>query len=227
MIPLWDSQAHKRPPVITVLLIAANLGVFGHEVWLSMQGGAALDAFIGEYSLVPSRLIAGWSDEGQWLTLLSHMFLHGGAGHVLGNCWFLWVFGNNLECKLGHFGYLMFYVASGLGAAGLQVLVAPDSAVPMVGASGAISGVLGGYFILLPTAWIVALVPWIVPVIPVPAFLFLILWFALQTVNGVGALMSGTAGEGGVAWWAHAGGFITGVCLVIWAKAGRGGKARG
>lgn len=219
MIPLWDSQAHKRPPVITVLLIAANLGVFAYEVWLSLQGGGALDAFVTRHALVPSRLIAGWSDEAQWLTLLSHMFLHGGVGHVLGNCWFLWVFGNNVECKLGHFGYLLFYLASGLGAAGLQIAVSPESAVPMVGASGAISGVLGGYFILLPTAWIVTLVPWIVPIVPVPAFLFLILWFALQAVNGFGALMSGTAGAGGVAWWAHAGGFITGVCLVIWAKA--------
>ena len=221
MIPLWDSQAHKRPPVITVLLILANLGVFGYEVVLSLQGGGALEAFIGQYALVPKRLIAGWTDEAQWLTLGSHMFLHGGFAHVLGNCWFLWVFGNNVECKLGHVRYLLFYLASGLGAAALQIAVSPEATVPMVGASGAISGVLGGYFILLPTAWIVTLVPWIVPIIPVPAFLFLILWFALQTVNGFGVLMNGTAGAGGVAWWAHAGGFATGVVLTLWAKANR------
>ena len=221
MIPLWDSQAHKRPPVITVLLILANLGVFGYEVVLSLQGGGALEAFIGQYALVPKRLIAGWTDEAQWLTLGSHMFLHGGFAHVLGNCWFLWVFGNNVECKLGHMRYLLFYLASGLGAAALQIAVSPEATVPMVGASGAISGVLGGYFILLPTAWIVTLVPWIVPIIPVPAFLFLILWFALQTVNGFGVLMNGTTGAGGVAWWAHAGGFATGVVLTLWAKANR------
>jgi membrane associated rhomboid family serine protease len=219
MIPLWDSQAHKRPPIITVMLILANLGVFGHELVLSWQGGGALEAFVMRYALVPSRLIAGWTDEAQWLTLGSHMFLHGGFAHVLGNCWFLWVFGNNVECKLGHGRYLLFYLASGLGAAALQIAVSPGASVPMVGASGAISGVLGGYFIMLPTAWIVTLVPWIVPIIPVPAFVFLILWFALQAVNGFGVLMNGTAGEGGVAWWAHAGGFATGVVLTLFAKA--------
>ena len=221
MIPLWDTHPHKRTPVITVLLILTNLVVFGHEVMLSMQGGGVLNAFMTRYALVPARLIAGWDNENQWLTLITHMFLHGGVAHVLGNCWFLWIFGNNVECKLGHARYLLFYFASGLGAAALQILVDPSSAVPMVGASGAISGVLGGYFILLPTAWIVTLVPWIVPIVPVPAFVFLILWFALQTMSGVGELMAGSAGGGGVAWWAHAGGFLTGVCLTLWAKANR------
>jgi membrane associated rhomboid family serine protease len=221
MIPLWDSQAHKRPPVVTVLLILSNLVVFGYELVLSARGEAALEAFVMQYALVPARLIAGWTDSEQWLTLGSHMFLHGGIAHVLGNCWFLWVFGNNVECKLGHVRYLLFYLATGLGAAGLQIAVSPEAAVPMVGASGAISGVLGGYFILLPTAWIVTLVPWIVPIIPVPAFVFLILWFALQAVNGFGVLMDGTAGAGGVAWWAHAGGFVTGVVLIVWAKSNR------
>lgn len=221
MIPLWDSQAHKRPPVITVMLILTNLVVFGYEWVLSAQGSAALEAFVTRYALVPAWLLAGWTEPEQWMTLGTHMFLHGGFAHVLGNCWFLWVFGNNVECKLGHVRYLLFYITCGLAAAGLQVLVSPAAAVPMVGASGAISGVLGGYFILLPTAWIVTLVPWIVPIIPVPAFLFLFLWFALQAVNGFGVLMNGTAGDGGVAWWAHAGGFVAGVCLVIWAKANR------
>jgi membrane associated rhomboid family serine protease len=221
MIPLWDNQPHKRTPVITVALILANLVVFGHELWLSFQGDGVLEAFVTRHALVPSRLLAGWSDEGQWLTLGSHMFLHGSVAHVLGNCWFLWLFGTNVECKLGHVRYLLFYVASGVGAAALQIAVEPSASVPMVGASGAISGVLGGYFIMLPTAWIVTLVPWIVPILPVPAFVFLILWFALQTVNGFGVLMNGTAGAGGVAWWAHAGGFVTGVCLTLWAKSNR------
>ncbi len=221
MIPLWDTQPHKRPPVVTVLLILANFAVFGYEVALVLQGGGALDAFVTEHALVPARLLAGWTDETQWATLGSHLFLHGGMAHVLGNCWFLWIFGRSVEDKLGSFGYLMLYLASGLGAAALQVVVEPSTAVPMLGASGAISGVLGAYFILLPTAWIVTLVPWIVPIVPVPAFLFLMLWFALQTVNGFGVLMSGTAGTGGVAWWAHAGGFVTGVCLTLWAKSNR------
>ncbi|WP_238991404.1 rhomboid family intramembrane serine protease [Rariglobus hedericola] len=221
MIPLWDSHPHKRAPVVTVTLILANLVVFGYEAMLMLQGGGALEAFVTRHALVPSRLIAGWSEQEQWLTLGSHMFLHGSVAHVLGNCWFLWIFGNNVECKLGHVRYLLFYVAGGLGAAALQIAVAPSATVPMIGASGAISAVLGAYFILLPTAWIVTLVPWIVPILPVPAFLFLILWFALQAVNGFGVLLGGTAGASGVAWWAHAGGFLTGVCLTLWAKSNR------
>ncbi|MET0262033.1 MAG: rhomboid family intramembrane serine protease [Rariglobus sp.] len=226
MLPLWDMQPHKRAPVITVLLILANLGVFGYEVVLWLSGDGALDAFLGQHALVPSRLLAGWNQEEQWLTLVTHMFLHGGVAHVLGNCWFLWIFGKNVEERLGPCLYLLFYVVSGLGAAALQILVEPSSSVPMVGASGAISGVLGAYFILLPTSWIITLVPWIVPILPVPAFVFLILWFALQTMNGFGALMSGTAGAGGVAWWAHAGGFLAGVCLTLWAKSNRWVKRR-
>ncbi|HEY9249168.1 MAG TPA: rhomboid family intramembrane serine protease [Rariglobus sp.] len=221
MIPLWDSQPHRRAPVVTVLLIMACIGVFGYELILAVQGGGALEGFMTRHALVPARLLAGWRDETQWATLGSHLFLHGGVAHVLGNCWFLWIFGRSVEDRLGSFLYGGFYLAAGLGAAALQVVVDPSAGVPMVGASGAISGVLGAYFILLPTAWIVALVPWIVPVLPVPAFVFLIVWFALQTVNGFDVLLNGTAGAGGVAWWAHAGGFLTGVCLTLWAKGNR------
>lgn len=215
MLPLWDTQPHKHTPVVTALLIAANLGVFGYEMMLALQGSRGAEAFLIEFALVPQRLLAGWTDGQQWLTVLTAMFLHGGVAHVVGNCWFLWIFGNNVEDRLGHFLYLLFYLASGFGAAALQVLVDPASPVPMIGASGAISGVLGAYFILFPTAWVVALVPWIVPVLPVPAVVFLILWFIVQAFNGVGALLSGTAGEGGVAWWAHAGGFAAGVALLL------------
>jgi membrane associated rhomboid family serine protease len=221
MLPLWDSEPHKRPPVITGLLILANLVVFGYEVVLGLQGGGALEGFVNRHALVSARLLANPGDEAQLLTLGSHMFLHGGLAHVVGNCWFLWIFGNNVEDRLGHGRYLLFYLASGLAAAALQIAVEPSAAVPMLGASGAISGVLGAYFILLPTAWIVTLVPWIVPIVPVPAFVFLILWFALQTVNGFGVLLNGAAGDGGVAWWAHAGGFLAGVCLTLWAKSNR------
>ena len=173
MLPLWDTQKSKRTPVVTGLLILANLGVFGYELMLAAQGGKGAEAFLTSHALVPSRLIAGWADEEQWLTLLTHMFLHGGVAHVLGNCWFLWVFGNNVEDRLGSFLYLLFYAAAGLGAAAMQVLVDPSSSLPMLGASGAISGVLGAYFVLFPTAWVVTLVPWIVPIVPVPAFVFL------------------------------------------------------
>lgn len=219
MLPLWDLQPHKRAPVMMVLLLSANLAVFGYEVFLTLTAAPEFNALIWTHALVPSRLLSGWTDEHQWLTLLSHMFLHGGVAHVLGNVWFLWIFGNNVEDRLGSWLFLFFYLACGLGAAAMQVVVEPGASIPMIGASGAISGVLGAYFVLYPFAWIVALVPWIVPVLPVPAFVFLVLWFGLQAVNGVGALMSGgTSAAGGVAWWAHAGGFITGVCLTLWAK---------
>ncbi len=175
-----------------------------------------MDPFIRDYALVPRRLLVHWDDHAQWLTLATHMFLHGGAGHVLGNCWFLWIFGKNVEDRLGSLHFLLFYLLSGLAAAALQVVVDPGSPMPMMGASGAISGVLGAYLLLFPTAWIFTLVPWIVPIMPVPAFLFLVLWFVIQAFNGFGALLESSSG--GVAWWAHAGGFVTGMGLLALAK---------
>jgi membrane associated rhomboid family serine protease len=219
MLPLWDENpARRAPPVATVLIIAANLGVFAYQVMLAMQDPRAVEAFIGAHALVPGRLVAGWDQAGEWKTLLTHMFLHGGLAHVAGNCWFLWIFGRGVEDRLGPVKFVLFYLLCGLAAAGLQIAVDPRSALPMLGASGAISGVLGAYFILFPTAWIVTLVPWIVPIIPVPAFFFLLVWFVFQTLNGVGSMLSGAAAAGGVAWWAHAGGFTAGLSLVLWAK---------
>lgn len=213
MIPLWDTQAHRRAPVLTALLIAGCLAVFGYEVWLMILDEKRFTAWMMQHALVPGRLLAGWDEVAQWQTLVTSMFLHGGVAHVLGNCWFLWVFGNNVEDRLGFFGFAVMYIFSGVVAALVQVAVAPGANVPMVGASGAISGVLGAYLVFFPRAWVVSLVPWIVPVLPVPAVVFLVLWFCAQTYAGVGALMAGTAGEGGVAWWAHAGGFLTGLVL--------------
>jgi len=219
MIPLHDTVRQRRAPVMTALLVAANLAVFGWEVWLSLTGGGrALASFMTEHALVPGRLAAHYADEQEWLTLLTHMFLHGGVAHVLGNLWFLWIFGGNVEDRLGPFLFLLFYLVAGLGAAALQIIVEPSSMLPMIGASGAISGVLGAYLMLFPTAWIIALVPWIVPIVPVPAVVFLVLWFVLQAYNGVDAVLSGANGAGGVAWWAHAGGFVAGICFVFWAK---------
>lgn len=218
MLPLWDDAPRRRPATFTVLLIAANLGVFIYEVVLAAQGGNALSAFMGENALVPKRLLAGLDDLGQWRTVLTSMFLHGGVAHVLGNCWFLWIFGKNVEDRLGPVRYLLFYLLSGLGAAALQVAMSAQSTVPMVGASGAISGVLGGYLALFPTAWVFTLVPWVVPIVPLPAFVLLLVWFGLQALNGVGALVNETSVRGGVAWWAHAGGFLTGLGFMLWLK---------
>jgi membrane associated rhomboid family serine protease len=214
MLPLWDANPNRRAPVMTVLLIAANLAVFAIEIWLMLT--KQMDPFIRDYALVPRRLLAHWDDRAQWLTLFTHLFLHGGVAHVLGNCWFLWIFGKNVEDRLGPLQFLLFYLLSGLAAATLQVVVDPGSPVPMLGASGAISGVLGAYLLLFPTAWIFTLVPWIVPIIPVPAFLFLVLWFVIQAFNGFGSLLGG--GSAGVAWWAHAGGFVAGMGLLSLAK---------
>jgi membrane associated rhomboid family serine protease len=215
MLPLWDDAPRRRAAVFTALLILANLAVFAYEAVLAYHGGPDLKNLLLEYSLVPKRLLAHFEDGGQWLTVLTSMFLHGGVAHVLGNCWFLWVFGNNVEDRLGVFLYLLLYLVSGCGAAALQVAFDADSAIPMLGASGAISGVLGAYLVLFPTAWVFTLVPWIVPVVPLPAFVLLIVWFGLQALNGVGMLLSDTAVHGGVAWWAHAGGFITGFVLTL------------
>lgn len=200
---------------MTALLIAGCLGVFVYEVMLLMQGESAFATWMTRHALVPGRLLAGWQDPAQWATIGSSMFLHGGVAHVLGNCWFLWVFGNNVEDRLGSFGFLLFYLASGLAAALAQVAVQPGSAIPMVGASGAISGVLGAYLVFFPRAWVISLVPWIVPILPIPAVLFLVLWFVVQAYAGVGSLMDGSAAAGGVAWFAHAGGFIAGVVMAM------------
>ena len=215
MLPLWDANPNRRAPVMTVLIIMANLAVFVGEVWLMLA--KQMDPFIRHYALLPRQLFTHWADGAQWLTLFTHMFLHGGVAHVLGNCWFLWIFGKNVEDRLGPLQFLIFYLLSGLAAAALQVIVDPGSSVPMLGASGAISGVLGAYLLLFPTAWIITLVPWIVPILPVPAFIFLVLWFVIQAFNGVGSLLE-SGSSGGVAWWAHAGGFLAGMGLLSLAK---------
>ena len=208
--------------MLTALLIAACLGVFGYEVSLMLSGEKAFADWMTTHALVPARWLAGVADPAQWATIATSMFLHGGVAHVLGNCWFLWVFGNNVEDRLGFFGFGVFYLVSGVAAALAQVAADSGSQVPMVGASGAISGVLGAYLIFFPRSWVIALVPWVVPVLPVPAVVFLVLWFVVQAYAGVGSLLAGSAGAGGVAWWAHAGGFLAGVGLaLVWPKGRR------
>jgi membrane associated rhomboid family serine protease len=220
MLPLADTAQQKRTPVVTMLLVAANFCAWGWELWLGIDRGPRVQASVIEtHALVAKRIVAHWDDGQQWQTVLTHMFLHGGWAHVIGNMWFLWIFGGNVEDRIGAFRYLIFYLLAGFAAATVQVAVDPAAAVPMLGASGAISGVLGAYLILFPTAWVWSLVPWVVPVLPVPAVVFLVLWFAVQTMNGLGALALGETG--GVAWWAHAGGFAAGVATIAWAQGAR------
>lgn len=217
MLPLADTAKQKSPAVITGLLIAANFVVFGWQVWTGVEHGErAVLGFVTEHALVPHRLVQHYASEDQWLTVLTHMFLHGSILHLLGNMWFLWIFGGNVEDRLGPLRFLLFYLISGGVAAAAQFAAGPGSTVPMLGASGAISGVLGAYLILFPGAWVWTLVPWIVPILPVPAVIFLVLWFVVQTLSGLNALANGT--EAGVAWWAHAGGFTAGLIMTLWAR---------
>jgi membrane associated rhomboid family serine protease len=219
MLPLADTAKEKGGAYVTKLLIAANIAVFAWETWLRIARGAhAAAGFQGDYALVAQRLVRHPFDGPPWLAVGTHMFLHANFVHLLGNMWFLWIFGPNVEWRLGSLRYLLFYGFAGLAAAAAQVAVGPFSVVPMVGASGAISGVLGAYLVLFPTAFVWTLVPWIVPILPVPAVVFLGLWFVLQTYHGLGALLTGASGAGGVAWWAHAGGFVAGAAMTIYAK---------
>lgn len=215
MLPLWDTQPHRRAPVMTALLIAACLAVFVYQVVLLLDNEARFTSWITARALVPARFVSDWAEPAQWGTVLSSMFLHGGVAHLLGNCWYLWVFGNNVEDRLGFLGFALFYVVTGGAAALAQIAVDPGSGVPMVGASGAISGVLGAYLVFYPRAWVISLVPWVVPILPIPAAVFLVLWFLMQAYAGVGSLLAGATGAGGVAWWAHAGGFAAGFGLAL------------
>lgn len=220
MLPLADTAKQKRTPVVTMVLVAANFCAFAWELWLGFDRGARVQASVIEaHALVAKRVIAHWDMAQEWQTVFTHMFLHGGWAHLIGNMWFLWIFGGNVEDRLGTWRYLLFYLLAGFAAAAVQVAVDPGSAVPMVGASGAISGVLGAYLILFPTAWVWSLVPWVVPVLPIPAVVFLVLWFVVQTLSGLGAMALGETG--GIAWWAHAGGFLAGVAMIAWAKSAR------
>ena len=214
MLPLWDDAPRRRFPAITFLLIVGNIVVFGYEAWLAWQSPEVLANWLEQHALVPRRLLQRPGEIDEWLTIFSSMFLHGGLAHVLGNVWFLWIFGDNVEERLGWWRYVGLYLLAGLAAAALQVATGPYSPIPMVGASGAISGVLGAYFVLFRKAWIYTLVPWIVPIVPIPAVVFLVVWFGIQAFNGVGALASDAGVQGGVAWWAHAGGFAAGVWLL-------------
>ena len=212
MIPIRDDVPTQRRAAVVGFLVLANLVVFVHELALQAGPGgpAALAAFVHRYGLVPRVLLAGAPQA--WVTPLSSMFLHGGLLHLGGNLLYLWIFGNNVEDLLGHARFAVFYLACGLVAAAAQVASAPASSLPTIGASGAISGVLGAYLVSYPTARVRTVIPlgffW--PSVLVPALVFLVLWFAMQVLSGLSAT---GAERGGVAWWAHVGGFLAGVAL--------------
>ncbi len=210
MIPLYDTLRSRRLPLVNWLLIVLNFIVFIYEIRLSSSG---LIRFTNNWGLVPQRLVA---DPGSaWITIFTAMFIHGGWFHILSNMWVLFIFGDNIEDRLGHVRYLIFYLLSGVAAALLESFILAGSGEPMIGASGAIAGVLGGYLILFPRARIASIVPIFIifTVIEIPATVFLLFWFVSQLFSGWLALEGSAAGSG-IAWWAHVGGFVFGMLAV-------------
>jgi membrane associated rhomboid family serine protease len=215
MIPLRDRNRSETTPFINYLLIGACIVVFLYELSL----GERQEAFFGRYAVLPRAVSLGVAGGGPilaaFLPLVTSMFLHGGWLHLLGNMLYLYIFGDNVEDRLGHGRYLCFYLLCGVGSAVAQVWSNPGSKIPLIGASGAIAGVLGAYLLLFPRARVLTLIPLVIffPTIEVPAYVFLGFWFVLQFIQ---ASASGGEGEaaGGVAWWAHAGGFVVGGVLL-------------
>lgn len=206
MLPLRDHNPSPKKPVITVLLIAANLYGFFRELL-----APDLENFIREYALIPASVDFG--SPAALFPFLTSIFLHAGWFHLLSNMWFLWIFGDNVEERFGKIKYLLIYLLSGVIAGAAQYAVSAGSAVPMLGASGAVAGVLGAYLVFFPRHRVDTLVPifFFVQIIPLPAYIMLGYWFITQIFAGVGSLAVQTAASGGVAFFAHVGGFIAGV----------------
>jgi rhomboid family protein len=206
MIPLRSSEPHYTRPTVTLVIIALNVLVFLYE--LSMPS-YALNRFIMLHGIVPDRL--------SYASILTSMFIHGGFLHIAGNMWFLWVFGRGVEDLLGHGKFLFLYFACGIAAAILHILVNANSPVPTIGASGAIAGVMGAYLIKFPRAHIVTLVFIFIFIttVDIPAAFLLLYWFAIQFFSGVGSVGYSQVSNGDVAWFAHVGGFLAGMGLVM------------
>jgi membrane associated rhomboid family serine protease len=210
VIPLRDSARSRRFPVVNVALIAVNVAVFLYEMTLSTR---QVDALFRAFGLVPARF--GAAGVYSFLPLLTSQFLHGGPLHVGANMLYLWVFGDNVEDRMGHLRYLVFYLLLGTISGLTHVMFNLRSRVPTVGASGAVAGILGAYFLMFPRSRVVALVPLVFfwSVTEVPAVVFLLFWFVLQLASGVASAGAAQVGSG-VAWWAHIGGFAAGAALV-------------
>lgn len=211
MFPLKDSIPSSKFPFVNWTLIIINIFIFSKML---QMGHFEENNFIFEYGLIPKRLFvesAVLSLSDRYFPFVSSMFLHGGFMHILGNMYFLFIFGDNVEDRLGHVRYLMMYLAFGFAAALTQVIMFPDSSIPMVGASGAVAGVMGAYMVFYPRAKVKTLIVIIIfiTLADIPAVIFLMLWFFFQFIN-VGS------GTGNVAWWAHIGGFMAGLFYAVW-----------
>jgi len=213
LIPLYDTIPSAKKPYVMYSIILANIAVFIYELTLNP---IQLKAFMFEYGLVPARYTVGYFRDLLGFSLIpwfTHMFLHGGWGHIIGNMWFLWIFGDNVEDAFGHLKFLAFYITGGLFAAFFHFLTMAKAPIPMVGASGAISAVMGAYFVLFPYSRIVSLVFlfFFFTLVAIPAYFYLLIWFLMQVFNGLADTVRFYGS--GVAWWAHAGGFIFGMIV--------------
>jgi len=217
MIPLRDNMPSRTFPFVTILLIVVNVLAFFFELSL----GKGLEDFLYVFGIVPHAFITHWAQApfapATWLPIGTSMFLHGGFLHLVGNMLFLWIFGDNVEDRLGHFPYLVFYFAAGTAGAMAHIFANPASVMPSIGASGAIAGVMGAYILLYPFARVQTLIFIFIfiQVVEIPAVFFLGFWFLLQFFAGALSLGAATYQGGGVAWWAHIGGFLVGVVTVL------------
>ncbi len=208
MIPFRDHNQTTTTPIMTPILIAVNVLVF---LYMMTLGDMELERFAVSYAVIPSDIIRGVS----LATLVTSLFLHAGIGHIVGNMLFLHIFGDNLEDMLGRIRYLFYYLISGIGASILQIATNPSSDIPNIGASGAIAGLMGGYLLLFPKNRIDVLIPFglFMSRATVPAYTMLFYWFLVQFLTGAGSL--GIGNEGGIAYFAHVGGFLTGIVLLV------------
>jgi len=214
VIPLRDNIPSRRSPIVNTTLIIVNVIVFLFEI--IVLGSEPLHRFTYDWGLVPAEF---WQvgDLRSWITLFTSMFLHGGWWHLISNMLALYIFGDNVEDRVGHVRYLLFYLLAGLAAGGAHLVAYAESTLPTVGASGAIAGVLGAYLVLFPQARVLTLLPifYFVRLIEIPAFIYLGFWFISQLFNGIFALTAADVFQsGGVAWWAHIGGFVFGLLVV-------------
>ena len=215
MFPVHDDNPTIGTPVATVALIGLNLAAFAYELSL----GDEIQGLFMAYGVIPRDVIYALSgtpiDPRPLVTLFSSMFLHGGWVHLGGNMLYLWVFGDNVEDKMGHARYIVFYLVCGISASALHVVLEPTGALPTVGASGAISGVLAAYLVMFPKARVLTVIPIFIflQTAELPALVVLGMWFVIQFFNGLASL--GTTETGGVAWWAHIGGFVAGLLLIF------------
>lgn len=218
MIPIGDdNRGRSLSPIVNWILIIANLIVFIYEFTLPLQ---ELEQLVYEYGAIPAEIVPALQPPGldhasTYATLLTSMFMHGSIAHFAGNMLFLWIFGDNIEDAMGHLNYLVFYLVGGLAASAGHIFFNPESVQPMIGASGAISAVLAAYMLLFPTGMVRVLIFIGLPLIfAVPALLMIGLWFATQILSGLASLEGAGEATGGVAFWAHVGGFVAGAVLV-------------